>query len=119
MNLWHTLSLLAEEPAAPAEPSFDLKQMMPVFVILCFLFYILMVRPQAREQKGREAALASLKKNDRVATYSGIIGTIVSFSNDGKEVTLRSDDSKFRVLRSAIQGVLAESTEEPQKPAAT
>ena len=120
MNLWHTITLLAEgEPPAPADQQFDLKGMMPGFVIVCFLFYFLMLRPQAREQKGREAALSSLKKNDRVVTFSGIIGTVVSFSSDNKEVTLRSDEAKFRVLRSAIQGVLAETSEEPQKPATT
>ena len=119
MNLWHTITLLAEgEPAAPAEP-FGLGPMMFPLIMIAFVWYFLILRPQGREKKDREAALGGLKKNDRVVTFSGIIGTVVNFSSDNKEVTLRSDDAKFRVLRSAIQGVLAETSDEPQKPATT
>jgi preprotein translocase subunit YajC len=53
--------------------------------------------------------LGSLKKNDRVVTIGGIIGTVASTSQDGREVTLKIDDNaRLRVLRSAIQGPLRE-----------
>lgn len=116
-----SLILLADadkDPANNQPPGFG--TMMLPMVLIVFVWYFLILRPQGRERKQREALLTSLKKNDRVVTVSGIIGTVVSFSNDNKEVTLRVDDNvKLKFLRSAIQGPLAEQTqsEEPAKSA--
>lgn len=118
MPLMFAVSVLAEgeAPAPQQAPGFE-AMLMPMILIVA-VWYFLILRPQGKERRQRETLLANLKKNDRVVTYSGIIGTIVSFSNDNKEVTLRVDDSvKMKFLRSAIQGPLAESTEEPAKPA--
>ena len=51
--------------------------------------------------------LGRLKKNDRVLTAGGIIGTFVSISEDKSEITLRVDDNtrlKFRA--DYVRGVL-------------
>lgn len=102
--------LLADgQPADPGVPG--LGGMLMPMVLIVFVWYFLILRPQGRERKQRELQLSNLKRNDRVVTYSGIIGTITGFSDDNKEVTLRVDDNvKLRFLRSAIQGPLAEST---------
>ncbi|MFQ5734847.1 MAG: preprotein translocase subunit YajC [Planctomycetaceae bacterium] len=51
-----------------------------------------------------------LKKHDRVVTIGGIIGTVASTSQDGREVTLKIDDNaRMKVLRTAIQGPLADA----------
>ncbi len=112
------VTLLAEgEGAAQAAPG--LGSMILPMVLIVFVWYFLILRPQGRERKQRELQLAQLKRNDRVVTFSGIIGTITGFSDDNKEVTLRVDDNvKLRFLRSAIQGPLAEaSTADASKPA--
>lgn len=104
-------AILAEENPNP-QPSFSeaMGPMIPYFLVIAGLFYFMILRPQTRERRQREQQLASLKRNDRVVTYSGIIGTITGFSDDNKEVTLRVDDNvKLRFLRSAIQGPLAET----------
>lgn len=121
MDFSLVISLLAEaEPAAQQPQDFGelLRAMMPMFLMMAGLMYFMLIRPQGRERKQREALLSSLKKNDRVVTLSGIIGTVTSFSNDGKEVTLRVDDNvKLQFLRSAIQGPLSDSPPaEPAKP---
>lgn len=123
MNSFLEVALLAEGNPNPA-PSFSeaMGPMIPYFLVIAFLFYFMILKPQSRERRQREQLLANLKRNDRVVTYSGIIGTITGFSDDNKEVTLRVDDNvKLRFLRSAIQGPLAEAsaTTEAPKPAAT
>ena len=53
-----------------------------------------------------------LKKNDRVQTIGGIIGTVVSTKGD--EVTLRVDESnntKLTLVRKAIQHVLTDQSQ--------
>jgi preprotein translocase subunit YajC len=47
----------------------------------------------------------------KVVTAAGIIGTIVSVKEGSDEVTIRSEDTKFRILRATITRVLGEETE--------
>ena len=63
--------------------------------------------------------LKSLKKNDRVVTIGGIIGTVANVTPDGKEVTLKVDDNtRLKMLRSSIQTVLRDD-EPADTPAKT
>ncbi len=124
MDFLRTVTLVADGEAAGegkgAEPGVPgIGSMLMPMVLIVFVWYFLILRPQGRERKQRELQLTNLKRNDRVVTYSGIIGTITSFSDDNKEVTLRVDDSvKLRFLRSAIQGPLAETpAADASKPA--
>ncbi len=87
----------------------------PIWLLLLFglIFYFLLIRPQGREKKRRQQMLGGLKKNDRVVTIGGIIGTVTSVRDD--EVTLKVDESsntKITFSRSAIQRVLSESASE-------
>lgn len=118
MDFLRTVTLLAEGDGAGQQAP-GLGSMMLPMVAIVFVWYFLILRPQGRERKTRELQLSQLKRNDRVVTYSGIIGTITGFSDDNKEVTLRVDDNvKLRFLRSAIQGPLAEaSATDASKPA--
>jgi preprotein translocase subunit YajC len=78
------------------------------------LYYFVVIRGNRREKSSREDMLSSLKKNDRVVTIGGIIGTVASTSQDGKEVTLKIDDNaRMKVLRTAIQGPLREQDQKP------
>jgi preprotein translocase subunit YajC len=101
--------LQAANENPPAGDPF-LQMLLPMIVIGLF-FYFVMLRPQRREQAKRDELLKQLKKNDRVVTIGGILGTIANMSADGKEVTVKVDDNtRIRMLRSSIQSVL---TEEP------
>lgn len=76
-------------------------------LIVGFLFFFLIIKPQQRERAQREKLLSELKKNDRVVTIGGIIGHVVSVSTD--EIVLKVDDNtRVRFRRSAIQSVLAD-----------
>jgi preprotein translocase subunit YajC len=77
-----------------------------MMVVLFGLFYFLLILPARRkERQQREALFSSLKKNDRVLTSAGIIGTVVSIKDKEDEVTLRIDDTsnaRLSVLKSSI-----------------
>ncbi len=82
--------------------------LLPAFVIIAVLFHLMISRPQKREKARREEMLKALKKNDPVVTIGGILGTVVSVSEDGSEVVVRVDDNtriKFRhdAIREVIQ----------------
>ncbi len=83
----------------------DLMMFAPL-ILIGIVFYFLLLRPQRKEQASREAMLAALKKNDKVQTIGGIMGSVANISPDGQEVTLKVDDNtRIRFVRSAIQRV--------------
>ena len=86
MSIWtFAVNLLAEaEQPAPGGGGGGggggLGQMLPLIVIMVIVFYFTILRPQKRDQAKREQQLRELKKNDRVVTIGGIIGTIANIS---------------------------------------
>jgi preprotein translocase subunit YajC len=103
---------------APKDPPFW--TMLPPILAMIALFFLLMVWPQQKERQKREAMLNTLKKNDRVVTVGGIVGTVANVSADGKEITLKVDDEvRIKFVRSGISHKLAEepAKPEPTKPA--
>ena len=84
----------------------DLLSPLLPFVMIGVLFYFLLIRPERRKRAELSQMLDNLKKNDRVYTIGGIIGTVVNVNKD--EVTLRVDDksdTRLRLRRSAISTV--------------
>lgn len=69
-------------------------------------FYFFVMRGQSKDKKAKQQMLDNLKKNDRVMTIGGIIGTVVAVKDD--EVTIKVDEStntKMTFIRRAIQKV--------------
>ncbi len=71
------------------------------FAAIFAIFYFLLIRPQQRQKKEREAMLTSVKKGDRVVTASGLHGTVVGLNE--QTMTLKVADSvKLDFDRSAL-----------------
>lgn len=97
------------KPSGEEAPGY--MQFLPL-VFIAVMFYLILLRPQQREQKRRQSTLNALKKNDKVVTTGGIVGVIADLSADGRFVTLKVDDStRIRFLRSALHGLLDDKTE--------
>lgn len=104
--------LLAQDaaPAGDAAQRGNPFQPLGLLAVGGVLFYFMVMRPQQRQQQEREDLLGGLKKNDKVVTAGGIIGTITDLSNDGQRVTLKVDDgTRIKFLRSSIQRPLDET----------
>ncbi|MBL0927280.1 MAG: preprotein translocase subunit YajC [Phycisphaerales bacterium] len=85
------------------------------FIILGFfaLMIFLQFRAGKKEKQRRAELLTSLKRNDRVQTLGGMIGTIVELKDD--EVVLRVDEStntKIAFSKAAVQSVLKSARED-------
>jgi len=110
-----TLALIAQttEPGGQTAPSGGLlSNPLMLLVAMGFIFYFVMIRPQGKEKKRRRQMLNQLKKNDRVVTIGGIVGTVTTVRDD--EVTLKVDESsntKITFSRSAIQRVMGGTPE--------
>jgi len=87
-----------------------LSMMMPMILIFA-IFYMLVFRPQKKEQKQKQKMRDSLTKNDQVVTVGGIHGTVVLVKE--RTVVLRVDDNvKIEFDKEAIA-----STVSPKKEA--
>ncbi|HMH83069.1 MAG TPA: preprotein translocase subunit YajC [Gemmatimonadales bacterium] len=73
------------------------------------IFYFMLIRPQRRQQDKHRQLLASLQRGDRVVTSGGIIGEVVHLKDD--EVTVKSGESRFIVLRANIANIVNRSVE--------
>jgi preprotein translocase subunit YajC len=77
------------------------------------IFYLFIIRPQRKQRQEHEKLLASLARGDQVITSGGIIGEVLHLKDN--EVTIRSGESKFVILRSNIATV--RNRAEAAKPA--
>lgn len=114
-SLLQTALLLAENGGQQTTP---LSMLLPLAAI-AFVFYLMIFRPQRREQKARQDMLATLKKNDRVVTTGGIYGVVANVRPEADEVTIKVDEAtntKLKVTLSSIARVTRDDTPEP-KPA--
>lgn len=89
-------------------------------MLMVVIFYVLfMGRPQ---DKGKGAAasaerLAGLKKNDRVVTAGGIIGTVVNIRDDLDHISIRVDEStgaRMQILKQSIARVMNDEDEKAE-----
>ncbi len=90
----------------------------PLIFLLLIVFYLMVLRPQKKEQKKRLELINNLKKNDRVVTIGGIYGVVMNAKRESDEVILKIDetnDTKMRVIYSAIARVIAENPAEESK----
>ncbi|GBD84497.1 preprotein translocase subunit YajC [bacterium BMS3Abin02] len=70
--------------------------------LLIGLFYVLLIRPQrVRAKKQREVA-ASLEIGDKVQSYGGVFGVVISLDEDS--VVLGLEEGRMRISRRAIAG---------------
>ncbi|GMK38360.1 preprotein translocase subunit YajC [Paenibacillus sp. CCS19] len=84
------------------------------FVLMFAVFYFLLLRPQQRKTKTRNAMMNQLKKGDKIATIGGLHGTIVELNSD--TVVLRVNDTvKLTFERSAISSVLTSAPAPSEK----
>ncbi|MBB6633949.1 preprotein translocase subunit YajC [Cohnella thailandensis] len=78
------------------------------FVLMFVIFYFLLIRPQQKKTKARNAMLRALKKGDKITTIGGLHGTIAEITDD--TVVLKVNDvTKLTFDRSAINNVVEAS----------
>lgn len=77
------------------------------FVGIFLIFYFLMIRPQQKQRKEREAILASVKTGDEVLTSGGLFGVVKSFGEENQRVKLQiAPNVQVEVSRASIASVI-------------
>ena len=80
-----------------------------MLIAMFVLLYFMMIRGPKKKQQQQKQMVQSLKKNDRVQTIGGILGTILDVKDD--EVLVKVDENnntKIWFITGAISRVLSE-----------
>jgi preprotein translocase subunit YajC len=82
-------------------------QLLPLVLIFA-VFYFLLIRPQQKKMKDHRDMLQKLKRNDKVITGGGIIGSITKVRDDSDEIEVEiAPNVRITVLRGTISSVVA------------
>ena len=81
-------------------------QLLPLILIFA-VFYFLLIRPQQKKMKDHRAMLQALKRNDKVVTGGGIVGTIAKVRDDSDEIEVEiAPNVRITVLRGTISAMV-------------
>ena len=101
----------ASAPATQQPPAGSLMNLLVPMAVIIGIFYFIVILPERKKQKQRNAMLGGMKKGDKVMTSGGIYGQVAAIQDD--VVTLQVDEGvRMRFARAAIQTVITQ--EEPR-----
>jgi preprotein translocase subunit YajC len=89
-----------------ADGSSFLLQFLTLFLPVFLVMYFLIIRPQMKRQKAREALLKQVGKGDRILTNGGLFGTIVSTRGDEVIIVQIADNVRVEMARPAVASIV-------------
>lgn len=109
----------AQQAPAQQQPGAGegLLRMLPMFGMIFVVMYFMMIRPQNKQRKEREAMINNLKKNDHVLTSAGIFGVVKQVKPDDLYITLCIDERNdvcIRVSKESIARLEGDAKAEPK-----
>lgn len=81
-------------------------QLMPL-VLLIFIMYFLLIRPQKKREKTINQMRNTLKVGDEIITIGGICARIIKLKDEKITVEVGSDKTKFEIMRWAVSKSLS------------
>ena len=70
--------------------------------LMILVFWLFMIRPQAKKAKKQKEFINNLQKGDKIVTIAGIHGTVNKVNDDSTLMLETSPGSYLRIERSAI-----------------
>ncbi len=90
--------LLMASPGGQPNSSFSLIMMGAIILV----FWLFMIRPQAKKAKDQKKFIENLQKGDRIVTIAGIHGTINKVNEDNTIQLETNPGSYMKLEKSAI-----------------
>ena len=74
--------------------------------LIFLIFWFMIIRPQQKQQKQRQAMIQELKNGDKIVTNGGLFATVKDVHDD-KIVAFIADGVKVEIAKNAIGAVVA------------
>jgi preprotein translocase subunit YajC len=104
-----TTPLLAQSTAAGAGGTAGILVGILPWILIFGIFYILMIRPQQKQQKQHRDAIGAVKKGDEVVTGGGLRGRVTRVTDTEVEVEL-AQNVRVRAVKTSLSQVLSPTT---------
>ena len=72
---------------------------------MLWFFYFFIIRPQKKQEREQQQMRDSLQVGDEITTIGGIIGKIVSITEETLVLETTKNCTKIRILKSAVRNV--------------
>ena len=83
------------------------------FILIMFIIYFLMIRPQTKRQKEKDEMRKNIKKGDKIITMGGIYGVVQGFKRQNSQVIIKVDNNTNLTLnKTAIAGLAGKIKDE-------
>ncbi len=105
---------MGQQPQPGEDPIRGMLRMMIPMLVIFAVFYLLMIRPQRKQQNELKKMLDAIKVGDRVLTTGGIYG-LVSQVKEKTVIVKIAENTKVEMLRSGVQQVIREEGKEEKK----
>jgi preprotein translocase subunit YajC len=96
--MMQAIFLMAGDPKTGGNPAFSFVMMGAIILV----FYVFMIRPQAKKAKEQKKYIENLQKGDKIVTIAGIHGTISKVNEDNTLQLEVSPGSYIKIEKSAI-----------------
>ncbi|MBI9017144.1 MAG: preprotein translocase subunit YajC [Phycisphaerae bacterium] len=86
----------------------------PLILMMVAIMYFFVFRGPGKQRKEHQKMMDGLKKNDRIRTIGGIMGTVVEVNQELGEVVIKIDESnntKMRISRQAVSLIIKDEQE--------
>jgi preprotein translocase subunit YajC len=108
MSLLDFVIPAAHAQAAGAPAASGALGFLPILIVV-FVMYFLMIRPQMKRAKEHKGMLDKLARGDEVLAAGGLAGTVTDIGENFVTIEI-ADGVRVRVQRSAIGNVLPKGT---------
>ena len=96
------------QAASSTQAGADWLSLLPMIGILV-IFYLLLIRPQAKRAKEQKQMVEALQRGDEVITNGGILGLVINVSENYVIIEV-SPTVEVTVLKSSVQTLLPKGT---------
>jgi preprotein translocase subunit YajC len=78
-------------------------------ILIFFIMYFLLIRPQQKKLKEQRAMIEALRRGDQVVTGGGIVAKITKVQEDGMVEAEIADGVRVKLVRSTIVQVMSKT----------
>ena len=84
------------------------------FILIMFIIYFLMIRPQTKRQKEKDEMRKNIKKGDKIITMGGIYGTVQGIKEKNRKIVLKVDSNTNITINTTAVAGLAENIKDDE-----
>ena len=101
--MFSTAAYAQDAAVAAGQPGL-LESFLPIILIV-FIFYFLVIRPQSKRMKDHREMVGAVRRGDTVVTAGGVIGKVAKVKDENEVEIDIAEGVRIRVVKSTLSDV--------------